>query len=141
MVQERYVTYGDALKYFRRHTYLYNADWYGIVFCQSQISLVDCMEDTARIMDASSLDYSMSPVKRELMTLQGSKLKFIYMQQDENGERMAMDYLRGHYPKQIIFKDFEPSGAVLEACKVYLGRDLGDTKPEHHTIDFAMLKQ
>ena len=71
------MNFADALKAFRRGTHVYGPNWNGVVICAQQSVRRAYMEETYRIMDASSIPIaSISNEKCRVTMEAGNTLEF-----------------------------------------------------------------
>lgn len=109
------ISFGNALKAFRRGVHVYGADWKGVVLCQTWQQMHEAVNDAQRIFNGSSL----------MSTLLRSRNMFVFEPSDAYLQFAVVTNdidayaLKGRLFTQVIYL-FEPSEPVRQIVATLL---------------------
>lgn len=101
------ISFGDALKAFRRNVYTFPDRWRALVVCASHKQAEYAMHEARAVLNASSLPVqTYAPVSMKLTTSRGGEIKFVVVRELEDANRLA-----GEWPHIIVVSPALPDDA------------------------------
>jgi hypothetical protein len=130
-VENPTITYGEALKAFRRNVYTFPEQWSAVVLCQGQPQLHCAMMEAFNILEASSLKVlGINKAANYISTERGGVVRFMRV---EDAERQ----LQGVRVPHFIIPALEVPERTMEVVRMQNRH--ADIEDRYLRIDFVTL--